>query len=107
MTPLFASFDKLIECYFEMWNVFATVLLTDPAHHKEQGWVRMQRAIPPYLQAEYHLLHLQGEVSPAEVRTQYRELAKRYHPDAGGSHADFLALQQAYEQVMKHLQTQR
>jgi curved DNA-binding protein CbpA len=39
------------------------------------------------------------------VRTQYRELAKRYHPDAGGSHADFLALQQAYEQVMAYLQT--
>jgi len=51
------------------------------------------------------LLHLQAEVSLAEVRTQYRELAKRYHPDAGGSHADFLALQQAYEQVMEYLQT--
>ena len=66
---------------------------------------RTQRAIPRHLQAEYRLLHLQAEVSLAEVRTQYRELAKRYHPDAGGSHADFLALQQAYEQVMEYLQT--
>ncbi len=67
----------------------------------------MQRAIPPYLQAEYRLLQLQAEVSLAEVRIQYRELAKLYHPDAGGSHADFLALQRAYEQVMEYLQTGR
>jgi curved DNA-binding protein CbpA len=65
----------------------------------------MQRAIPRHLQAEYRLLHLQAEVSLTEVRSQYRELAKRYHPDAGGSHADFLALQQGYEQVMEYLQT--
>ncbi len=65
----------------------------------------MQRAIPRHLEAEFRLLHLQAEVSLAEVRTRYRELAKHYHPDAGGNHADFLALQQAYEHVMEYLQT--
>jgi hypothetical protein len=105
--PLFASFEKLIEGYFGMWNVFATALLTDPAHLDRQDRTRMQRAIPHHLQAEYRLLQLQGEASLAQVHNQYRQLAKRYHPDAGGSHLDFLALQQAYEQVMQYLQTYR
>ena len=103
--PLFASFETLIECYFEMCSVFATTLLTDPQLLSGGDKRRMQQAIPRHLQAHYRLLHLQAEVSPALVRTQYRELAKRYHPDAGGSHTDFLALQLAYEQVMEYLQT--
>ncbi len=105
MEPQSASFETLIECYFEMWHVFATTLLPGPAPLHRQDRRRMQRAIPRHLQVEYRLLHLQAEVSLAEVRTQYRELAKRYHPDAGGSHADFLALQKAYKQVMEYLQT--
>jgi DnaJ-domain-containing protein 1 len=103
--PMSASFEKLIECYFEIWSVFATTLLAGPAPLHRQDRMRIQRAIPRHLQAQYRLLHLQAEVSLAEVRTRYRELAKRYHPDAGGSHADFLALQRAYEQVMEYLQT--
>ena len=104
MEPLPDSFETFIECYFEMWFVFATPFMLGPRLHRRQVR-RMQQAIPRHLQAQYHLLHLQAEVSLDEVRTRYRELAKRYHPDAGGSHADFLALQQAYEQVMAYLQT--
>ena len=105
MEPQSASFETLIESYLEMWYAFATTLFPGPAplHRQDR---RMQRVIPRHLQAEYRLLHLPAEVSPASVRTRYRELAKRYHPDAGGNHADFLALQQAYEQVMEHLRTQ-
>jgi DnaJ-class molecular chaperone len=105
MEPMPDSFETLIERYFEMWSVFATTFMTGSARHPGQARRRMQRVIPHHLQAEYRLLHLQAEVSLDEVRSQYRELAKRYHPDAGGSHADFLALQQAYEQVMEYLQT--
>jgi DnaJ-class molecular chaperone len=105
--PISASFEKLIECHFETWYVFAQILLPGPALLLGRERLMMQRAIPHHLQAEYRLLHLQAEVSLAEVRTQYRQLAKRYHPDAGGSHTDFLALQQAYEQVMAYLQTRK
>ena len=100
-----ASFTKLIEYYFDTWYLFAQILLTGPALLHGHDAMTMQRAIPLHLQAEYRLLQLQAEVSLAEVRTQYRELAKLYHPDAGGSHTDFLALQQAYEQVVEYLQT--
>src|SRR5947209_129771 len=105
MQSTHTSFTKLIECYFDTWYLFARIFLTDPAPLRRQGRMTMQRAIPHHLQAEYRLLHLQAEVSLAEVRRQYRELAKLYHPDAGGSHTDFLALQQAYEQVVEYLQT--
>lgn len=101
------AFTEFIECYFTTWNVFAQILLTGAAFPLIQGRMSTQRAIPRHLQAEYRLLHLQAEISLAEVRSQYRELAKRYHPDAGGSHADFLALQLAYEQVTEHLLARR
>ena len=107
MEPMSNTFETFIECYFEMWSVFATSFMHGPRlHHRQDSRVnRVQQAVPRHLQAQYTLLSLQAEVSLAEVRTRYRELAKRYHPDAGGSHADFLALQQAYEQVMEYLQT--
>ena len=104
MEPLSDAFETFFECYFEMWSVFTTTFIRGPMlHHRHDS--RVQRAIPHHLQAQYHLLSLQAEVSLAEVRARYRELAKLYHPDAGGSHADFLALQQAYEQVIEYLQT--
>jgi DnaJ-class molecular chaperone len=98
------SFIEFVEFYFNTWNLFAQILLTGSVLPLREERMSMQRAIPRHLQEEYRLLHLHAEVSLAEVRTQYRELAKRYHPDAGGSHDDFLALQQAYEQVVKYLQ---
>ena len=104
METTYTPFMDFIEYYFDTWNLFAQIFLTGSALPPRQERMSMQRAIPRHLQAEYRLLHLQAEVSLAEVRRQYRELAKRYHPDAGGSHADFLALQLAYEQVVKYLQ---
>jgi DnaJ-class molecular chaperone len=95
---------KLIECYFETSYLFMKLLLPDPAPLHAQDKIRTPLGIPPHLQAEYSLLHLRAEMSLAEVRTQYRELAKLYHPDAGGQHTYFLALQQAYERVMEYLQ---
>ncbi len=105
MEPLPDSFEALIECYFQMWAMLATSLLTSPVGFSRRDGMRMQRAIPRHLQAEYRVLHLQAEASLAEVRMRYRYLAKRYHPDAGGNHADFLVLQQAYERVVEYLQT--
>jgi len=107
METVHAFYTKLIGSYFDAWSLFAKILLTGPALPHGQDEMTMQRAIPLHLQAEYSLLQLQAEGSLAEARTQYRELAKRYHPDAGGHHADFLALQQAYGQVVEYLQTCR
>jgi len=97
------SFTTFFEDYVQMWSVFAHLFLPGPALLHEQVGV----TIPLHLQAEYCLLQLSAEANLAEVRRQYRELAKLYHPDAGGDHIDFLALQQAYEQVVEYLHTHR
>jgi DnaJ-domain-containing protein 1 len=102
-----ASFTKFFEDYAQTWSLFARLFLPGPALPHRQVGVTIPRAIPLHLQAEYSLLQLHAEASLADVRSQYRELAKRYHPDAGGHHTDFLALQQAYEQVVEYLQTRR
>ncbi len=105
MEPVGASFKKLWECYFGMPCLFVKMLLTGPTLLNAQDRILTQPKIPTHLQAEYSLLHLQAGVSLAEVHTQYRKLAKSYHPDAGGHHTSFLALQQAYERVVEDLQT--
>ncbi len=100
MEPVHASFTKLIECYVETSYLFVKLLLPGQALLHQQDKRTAQLDMPSHLQAEYHVLHLQAGASLAEVRAQYRELAKLYHPDAGGHHASFLALQQACEQVV-------
>ena len=102
-----APFTTFFEDYVQTWSLFAHLFLLSPAFLHGQVGMTMPRAIPLHLQAEYHLLQLPSEASLADVRRQYRELAKRYHPDAGGHHSDFLALQQAYEQVVEYLHTRR
>jgi hypothetical protein len=48
----------------------------------------------------FSLLKLSFPCTVAEVKAAYRELAKRAHPDRGGSHGEFLELQAAYEQAL-------
>ncbi len=103
MQTIHDPFKKLMECYFDMSYWFVKMLLAGPTLLNEQDRMPTQLKIPTHLQAEYSLLHLQAGASLAEVRTQYRELAKLYHPDAGGHHTSFLALQQAYERVVEYL----
>jgi hypothetical protein len=52
------------------------------------------------LPACFSLLGLSFPCTVAEVRAAYRDLAKRAHPDRGGSHGEFLELRAAYEQAL-------
>lgn len=36
-----------------------------------------------------------------EVKRAYKRLAKRMHPDGGGSHAEFISLKDAYDSAMR------
>ncbi len=38
--------------------------------------------------------------SKAEIKQQYRKLARKHHPDAGGNSQTFIEIRQAYEQLM-------
>lgn len=37
------------------------------------------------------------------VKSRFRELAKKMHPDTGGSHEEFISLSQAYENFMRKI----
>jgi DnaJ-class molecular chaperone len=100
-----APFAKLIEGYFDAWFLFARFFLPGMALPHRQARMTTRYGIPLHLQAEYNLLQLSAGAGLAEVHIQYRKLAKLYHPDAGGGHSDFLALQRAYEKVVEYLQT--
>ncbi len=102
-----SAFARLVACYWEIGYSLAALFLTGPAPPASQNHMMMQQAVPRSLQEEYCLLQLPDEASLAEVRTRYRQLVKRYHPDAGGDHTNFLALQQAYQRVVDYLQTRR
>lgn len=105
METMYTSFKTLIECSFEMSSLFVGMFFPGSVPSRRYERMSMQRGIPNHLQAQYRLLQLTDGANLAEIRVRYRELSKCYHPDVGGCHADFLALQQAYEQIVEHLQT--
>lgn len=59
--------------------------------------------IPPSLLSDYALLAIGPGATLKDAKDSYRSLAKRYHPDAGGTHQGFIALQQSYERVTRWL----
>ncbi len=51
------------------------------------------------------VLGLPKDASFEEVRQQYRLLAKRYHPDAGGSQEQFIKVNKAYTCVVEWIES--
>jgi DnaJ-class molecular chaperone len=96
---------KLVEYYFETSYLCMKLFLSDPTQLHAQGKSTTSPDLSAHLQADYRLLDLQAGAGLAQMRTQYRKLAKCSHPDVGGQHASFLMLRQAYERVVAHLQT--
>ncbi|XXG72430.1 hypothetical protein AAC387_Pa07g1526 [Persea americana] len=44
----------------------------------------------------YEVLRVKKTASPIEIKTAYRSLAKRFHPDAGSDGRDFMEIHEAY-----------
>jgi DnaJ-class molecular chaperone len=50
------------------------------------------------------ILELPQFVTRADIKRQYRFLAKKYHPDTGGDARKMEALSRAYELLMKYIE---
>lgn len=67
---------------------------------------RSQAWMPPaHLLQDYRLLGIGPTATLQEAKDAYRRQAKKQHPDAGGTHGAFIALQSAYEHVSQFLKT--
>lgn len=53
------------------------------------------------------MLGLEHSSDLADVRRAFRGLAKQHHPDAGGDGMNFIRLKQAYEDLVKHLSSDK
>lgn len=96
-------------------DVFAqTVLaLEDLARMVERGiydlstWVAGMKYLPPVREIPDCFKLLGYTLVPEniqEVIHRYKSLAKDAHPDAGGSHEQFIALKDAYDQAIAYFQ---
>jgi hypothetical protein len=57
------------------------------------------RTMPSWLRESFQFLGLGPKANLAEARRRYRELAKKLHPDSGGSSQQMAALNDAWKKV--------
>lgn len=53
----------------------------------------------------WDVLGLKRGASAAEIERAFRDLARKHHPDAGGTHDEFIRVQNAREQALLELQS--
>ncbi len=49
------------------------------------------------------VLELPTNASVDEIKKQFREMAKKTHPDTGGNNEDFITINEAYQELKKNL----
>ena len=90
---------------------FAQIVLSleDLARMVERGiyelstWVAGMKFLPPPREVPQCFQALGFTETPSsadDVRARYREMAKQFHPDAGGTDTEFRALTEASEQAI-------
>ena len=47
----------------------------------------------------YDILGVDNSSSDADIKTAYRRMAKKHHPDAGGDEKHFAEISNAYDQI--------
>lgn len=62
---------------------------------------RMLRAAGPAPRAWHVVLDVPVDAPAAAIRDAYRELAKRHHPDNGGSHETMAEINRAFEEAQR------
>ena len=82
-----ATYKKVIEEYFyHVYYRFCAENKTGAAFNDPEALAR---------------LGLPYDAGAEEIRRRFRELAKLYHPDAGGDAGDFIELKESYDKLAK------
>jgi hypothetical protein len=66
--------------------------------YKERGLLDREGVYDPELLSKLGLPPNAGE---DEIKSRFRELAKKYHPDTGGDASKFIALMEQYRNLMR------
>jgi len=85
--------------YYLDWRNFTDTSTEDVERLLTQFWDKYLAA-DQQLEA-YTVLSLEMDASFDEVKSRYRELAAKYHPDRGGDSGQFMAVRRAYELIKK------
>lgn len=89
-----------LKAYYLNWDNFTDTNGADVEALLNDFWQRMAgRDLPPGDVAKARLtleLDTDGELTPAELKKQYRKLLQQHHPDKGGSTARAQEISQAY-----------
>ena len=70
-----------------------------------EGWTSFESDdLPPRVEKDFEVLGLATlPKTLGELRFAYRKMARTAHPDVGGSHAAFIALQQAFDRLARRV----
>jgi len=69
----------------------------------EFGDKLIRNVVPQYGMKWHEILQVSPSASFQEVKTAYRKLATKYHPDLGGSDEEMKPLNWAFDQAQKKI----
>ena len=87
-----------IDAVPDITNVQVQINTEAPGFTPLEAEQRM-RTMPSWLRDSFQFLDLGPKTSLVEARRRYRELAKKLHPDSGGTSQQMAALNDAWKKV--------
>jgi DnaJ-domain-containing protein 1 len=88
----------------QFYTYFTSSMFGDYNNYNyQQQYTNPQPAPPIHEPAWVAVLGLKRDATPKEIKSKYRELAKKNHPDKGGDPVKFAKIQQAYEEAIAHV----
>jgi DnaJ-domain-containing protein 1 len=100
---------KQLLLQFASWLEFSrpleTLLLEAAMRAEQQKYQEQYRSYHTSLDGALRFFGLDHTATEEDVKRQYRQLVKQYHPDTGGDETKFKALQQAHDILKSQLKT--
>lgn len=72
----------------------------------DKGWRRRRTNDQPFSERQHREalnLPIDGKLETSQIKTAYRRLAQKVHPDVGGSHEQFLRITEARNVLLEYI----